>query len=86
MKKIAICKSNVFSPNFKVDKTYYYEYDNGIYSIIDDFSILFKFDEKCQTSFQNFFNFKHKNALFNDLFYDLKECRKLKLEKLSKLL
>jgi hypothetical protein len=85
MKKIAICKSNVFSPNFKLDKIYYYEYDNGIYSIMDDFSILFKFDKKWQTPFQDFFNFKPKKALFDELFYELKECRKLKLEKLSRI-
>jgi hypothetical protein len=84
MKKI-ICKNNTFSPNFKKDKIYHYEYNNGIYSIIDDFSILFKFDKKHQTSFQDVFNFKPKNALFDDFFYELKEFRKLKLEKLLKI-
>jgi len=81
----AICKNNIFSPNFKENKIYYYEYDNGTYFIIDDFSITFEFDEKWQSHFKDFFNFKPKKALFDNIFYKLKESRKIKLEKLSKL-
>ena len=68
MKKIAICKSSVFSPNFKLDKIYYYEYDNGVYSIIDDFSILFKFDKKWQTPFQDFLTLNQKRRYFMSSF------------------
>jgi hypothetical protein len=85
MKKIAVCKNSTFEPNFKNGKIYYYEYNNGIYSIVDDFSITFNFDKKWQTQIQDFFNFKPKNALFNDFFINLKESRKLKLEQLQKI-
>ena len=83
MNKIVVCKNDTFSPNFKKDKIYYCEYYNNIYYIIDDFSILFTFDKKHQTPLQDFFNFKPKNALFDSMFYDIEESRKLKLEKIQ---
>ena len=92
MKKIAICKSNTLYPNFILNKVYYYEYGDTLndyykncYCVIDEFSIPFRFDKKWQNQFQDFFNFKPKNILFDAMFYDIAESRRIKLKKISEL-
>jgi len=82
MKKIAICKNDILSPNFKKDKIYYYEYNDGYFVMKDDFSIVFTFDEKRQNSFQEFFNFKFRGILFDSMFYNISESRRIKLNKI----
>jgi len=83
IKKTAICKSNILSPNFKKGKLYYYEFNNNEYIISDDFNITFKFDKKHQNKLIYLFIYRNRNILFDDIFYQLHENRKLKLKALQ---
>jgi len=81
--KTVFCKNDTLFPNFKIGKMYMYNMCNDNYYIIDEYSIVWRFDKKWQNKFQDFFNFKTKYILFDSMFYEIKELRRLKLEKLN---